>query len=132
MADDRNDLNELMTALGSVVVVWGMIEDIARHFLTEVALGNDVDDRVDLIIISEIPFRTQLDILKKVAYVRRSNCEWKACMDYCRMLERASSKHRPGNGNCLLIDATQSWRRFAAKRSRMKMSRRWRVVVLVR
>ena len=76
MADDRNDLNELMTALGSVVVVWGMIEDITRHFLTEVALGNDVDDRVDLIIISEIPFRTQLDILKKVAYVRRSNCEW--------------------------------------------------------
>ena len=76
MEEDGNDLNELMTALGSVVVVWGMIEDITRHFLGEVALGTDVDDRVDLIIISEIPFRTQLDILKKVAFVRRSNCEW--------------------------------------------------------
>ena len=76
MADEGSDLSELMTALGSVVVVWGMIEDITRHFLTDIALGSDADDRVDLVIISEIPFRTQLDILKKVAYLRRSNCEW--------------------------------------------------------
>lgn len=76
MADDSNDLNELMTALGSVVVVWGMIEDVTRHFLRDVVLGAEADERVELIILSEIPFRTQLDILKKVAYVRRSNCEW--------------------------------------------------------
>lgn len=76
MADDKNDLNELMMALGSVVVMWGMVEDVTRNFMRDLVLGNDTDETVERIILSETPFRTQLDILKKVAHVRRPNTDW--------------------------------------------------------
>lgn len=76
MADDKDDLSELMMALGSVVVMWGMVEDVTRHFMRDVVLGDDTDERVECIILSETPFRTQLDILKKVAHVRRPNSDW--------------------------------------------------------
>ena len=76
MADDKDDLNDLMMALGSVVVMWGMVEDVTRLFMRDVVLGNDTDERVERIILSETPFRTQLDILKKIAHVRRPNSDW--------------------------------------------------------
>lgn len=78
MAEEKEeqDLTDLMTALGSVVVVWGMVEDITRQFMREVVLGNDTDESVERIILSETPFRTQLDILKKVAHLRRPNTDW--------------------------------------------------------
>lgn len=76
MADDENNLNKLMTALGSVVVMWGMVEDVTRRFLRDVVFGADVDESVERIMLSETPFRTQLDILKKVAHVRQPNADW--------------------------------------------------------
>ncbi len=76
MAEEKDDLSKLMMALGSVVVMWGMVEDITRHFLRDVVLGADTDDSVERIILSETPFRTQLSVLKKVAHVRRPNSEW--------------------------------------------------------
>lgn len=76
MAKDEGDLTDLMTALGSVVVIWGMVEDVTRQFMCDVVLGNDTDESVERIILSETPFRTQLDILKKVAHVRRPNTDW--------------------------------------------------------
>lgn len=76
MTDEKDDLNELMMALGSVVVMWGMVEDVTRHFMRDVVLGDDTGDKVERIILSETPFRTQLDILKKVAHVRRPNSDW--------------------------------------------------------
>jgi hypothetical protein len=76
MSGQKNDLNELMTALGSVVVIWGMVEDVTRTFTRDVIFGADTDEPVERIILSETPFRTQLEILKKVGYLRRSNDEW--------------------------------------------------------
>lgn len=78
MAEEKEeaDLTELMTALGAVVVVWGMVEDVTRQFMREVVLGNDTDESVERIILSETPFRTQLEILKKVAHLRRPNTDW--------------------------------------------------------
>ncbi len=76
MEKDEDDLTDLMTALGSVVIIWGMVEDVTRQFMRDVVLGNDTDERVERIILSETSFRTQLDILKKVAHVRRPNTDW--------------------------------------------------------
>jgi hypothetical protein len=76
MADDENNLNKLMMALGSVVVMWGMVEDVTRRFLRDVVFGPEADESVERILLSETPFRTQLDILKKVAHVRQPNSDW--------------------------------------------------------
>ena len=76
MADDENNLNKLMMALGSVVVMWGMVEDVTRRFLRDVVFGPEADESVERIVLSETPFRTQLDILKKVAHVRQPNADW--------------------------------------------------------
>jgi hypothetical protein len=76
MTDQKDDLNELMTALGSVVVIWGMVEDVTRMFTRDVIFGADTDEPVERILLSETPFRTQLEILKKVAYLRRCNEDW--------------------------------------------------------
>jgi hypothetical protein len=65
-----------MMALGSIVVMWGMIEDVTRAFTSDVVLENAADPNIERIILSETPFRSQLDILKKVAHVRRGNTEW--------------------------------------------------------
>lgn len=75
MVDEENNLNKLMTALGSVVVMWGMVEDVTRRFLRDVVFGAEADEGVERIMLSETPFRTQLDILKKVAHVRQPNAD---------------------------------------------------------
>ena len=72
----QDDPNELMTAIGYVVVMWGMVEDVTRHLMCDVVFGFDTDESVERIILSETPFRTELDILKKVAHVRRPNSDW--------------------------------------------------------
>lgn len=64
MAEDENSLNGLMMALGSVVVMWGMLEDVTRQFLRDIAFGPESDESTKRIILSETPFRTQLDIEK--------------------------------------------------------------------
>jgi hypothetical protein len=76
MADNSEEFNELMTSLGSVVVIWGMVEDLVRNFMSDVVLESKEEKQVEHIILSETPFRTQLDILKKVAHVRRPNSHW--------------------------------------------------------
>ncbi len=76
MSGENDDLDTLMKALGSVVVIWGMVEDITRAFTRDVVLGDQVEENVERIILSETPFRTQLDILKKVAHIRRPNSDW--------------------------------------------------------
>ena len=76
MADEQDELNKLMMALGSVVVIWGMVEDITRMFLRDLVFDREGDNTIQHIVLSETPFRTQLDILKKAAHVRRPNTDW--------------------------------------------------------
>ena len=81
MSDKKPDLNDLMLALGSVVVIWGMLEDVVRELMLDVVLGLERDESLEKIVISEISFRSQLDILKKSAHIRRSNSEWFANLE---------------------------------------------------
>ena len=77
MAEEESDeFNQLMMALGSVVVMWGMVEDMVRHFLRDVVMEDANAPEIERIVLSETSFRSQLDILKKVAHVRWPNSDW--------------------------------------------------------
>lgn len=74
--EESDEFNQLMMALGSVVVMWGMIEDMVRHFLRDVVMEDANAPEIERIVLSETSFRSQLDILKKVAHVRWPNSDW--------------------------------------------------------
>ena len=74
--EEGNEFNQLMMALGSVVVMWGMVEDMVRHFLRDVIIEDASAPDIEQIVLSETSFRSQLDILRKVAHVRWPNSEW--------------------------------------------------------
>lgn len=74
--EQSNEFDQLMLALGSVVVMWGMVEDMVRHVLRDVVLEDAKDPEVEQIVLSETSFRSQLDILRKVAHVRWPNSDW--------------------------------------------------------
>jgi hypothetical protein len=77
MAKDQSDeFDNLMMALGSVVVMWGMVEDMVRNFLRDVVIEDASAPEIERIVLSETSFRSQLDILKKVAHVRWPNSDW--------------------------------------------------------
>jgi hypothetical protein len=76
VTEQSDEFGQLMMALGSIVVMWGMVEDVTRAFTSDVVFENDADPNIERIILSEMPFRGQLDILKKVAHVRRGNTDW--------------------------------------------------------
>ena len=77
MAEEESDeFNQLMMAFGSVVVMWGMVEDMVRHFLRDVVMEDANAPEIERIVLSETSFRSQLDILKKVAHVRWPNSDW--------------------------------------------------------
>lgn len=73
---ENDEFSRLMMALGSVVVMWGMVEDVVRHFLRDVVMEDASAPQIEQIILSETSFRSQLEILRKVAHVRRPNSEW--------------------------------------------------------
>lgn len=82
MAEQEGDeFDRLMMALGSVVIMWGMVEDMVRHFLREVVMENINVPEIEQIILSETSFRSQLDILRKVAHVRWPNSDWFNAID---------------------------------------------------
>ncbi|ALR21883.1 hypothetical protein [Sphingobium baderi] len=74
--EESDEFNQLMMALGSVVVMWGMVEDMVRHFLRDVVMEDGNAPEIERIVLSETSFRSQLDILKKVAHVRWPNSDW--------------------------------------------------------
>lgn len=76
VTEQSDEFDQLMKALGSIVVMWGMVEDVTRAFTSDVMFENDTDPDIERIVLSETPFRSQLDILKKVAHVRRGNTGW--------------------------------------------------------
>ena len=76
MTEQSDEFDQLMMALGSIVVIWGMVEDVTRAFTSDVVFEYDADPNIEQIIMSETPFRSQLDILKKVSHVRRGNTDW--------------------------------------------------------
>lgn len=77
MAEEESDeFNRLMMALGSVVVMWGMVEDMVRRFLRDVVMEDANAPEIEQIVLSETSFRSQLDILKKVAHFRWPNSAW--------------------------------------------------------
>ncbi|CDO36922.1 hypothetical protein [Novosphingobium sp. KN65.2] len=77
MAQEESDeFDRLMMALGSIVVMWGMVEDMVRQFLRDVVMEDAEEPEIERIIISQTSFRSQLDVLKKVAHVRWPNSEW--------------------------------------------------------
>jgi len=82
MAEEESDeFNRLMMALGSVVVMWGMVEDMVRHFLRDVVMEDANAPEIEQIVLSETSFRSQLDILRKVAHVRWPNSDWFNAVD---------------------------------------------------
>ena len=89
MAEEESDqFNRLMMALGSVVIMWGMVEDMVRHFLRDVVMEDANAPEIEQIVLSETSFRSQLDILRKVAHVRWPNSNWfNAVNDQVRALK---------------------------------------------
>jgi hypothetical protein len=89
MAEEESDeFNRLMMALGSVVVMWGMVEDMVRHLLRDVVMEDVNAPEIEQIVLSETSFRSQLDILRKVAHVRWPNSDWfNAVNDQVRALK---------------------------------------------
>jgi len=76
MSDDKENISELMHALGAVVVIWGMLEDAVRNFTSLVIFGLDVQPELERALLSEVKFREQLKILKKAAVVRHDDKDW--------------------------------------------------------
>jgi hypothetical protein len=76
VTEQPEEFNQLMIALGSIVVMWGMVEDVTRAFTRDVVFETGTGSNIEQIILSETPFRSQLDILKKVCHVRRGNTDW--------------------------------------------------------
>lgn len=74
--EEFDEFNSLMMALGSVVVMWGMVEDLVRQFLRDVIMEDANVPEIEQIVLSETSFRSQLDILRKVAHVRWPNSDW--------------------------------------------------------
>lgn len=79
--EEKEEFNRLMMALGSVVVMWGMVEDMVRQFLRDVVLEDANAPEIEQIVLSETSFRSQLDILRKVAHVRWPNSDWFNAVD---------------------------------------------------
>lgn len=78
---EKSEFDRLMTVLGSVVVIWGMVEDAVRRFTADVLFEGSADDAVEQIVLSEIALRNQIEILRKVAYVRRPDGDWFTRLD---------------------------------------------------
>lgn len=86
--EESDEFNRLMMALGSVVVMWGMVEDMVRHFLRDLVMEDANAPEIEQIVLSETSFRSQLDILRKVAHVRWPNSDWfNAVNDQVRALK---------------------------------------------
>lgn len=74
--ENSNEFDQLMSALRSVAVMWGMVKDMVRHFLRDVVMEDANDPAVEQIVLSETAFRRKLEILRKVAHVRWPNSDW--------------------------------------------------------
>ncbi|WP_206245884.1 hypothetical protein [Novosphingobium terrae] len=73
---DATDMENLARHLGFVVIVWGMVETKVRELLHSVVMISEPDRDIATAVMSETPFRTQISILRKAAYIKRGDGEW--------------------------------------------------------
>lgn len=77
----NKDLGELAKHLGFVVIVWGMVEEATRELFGSVALINEGDRHVTQTVLAHTPFRDQVNILRRTAFIRRPDSDWYRDLD---------------------------------------------------
>lgn len=125
MPDEKPTFGDLTEALGGIVVVWGMVEDGVRKLLNTVVLNNEQDKQISGIVMAESTFRTQLNVLRKAAHVRRPDSDWTKRLDEL-LREIGDSLHAKRNryihdlwmenGSGVIVKVVRGQEEVAAKR----------------
>lgn len=74
-------MDGLARHLGFVVIVWGMVEESIRELLHSVVMISEPNEHVATVVMSETPFRSQISILRKAAFIKRPESEWFVKLD---------------------------------------------------
>lgn len=72
----NSEFGELARHLGFVVIVWGLVEDATRELLDSVALIGERNTTVRTTVLSMTPFRGQIDILRRTAFIHQPDSDW--------------------------------------------------------